>query len=283
MTLGTSVLTLARDRRAHLARLIEGLRRSHTAPDELIIVDMGGPRIECPETAFPIRVLPLTGPQLPLAQARNLAAGAAHHDTLVFLDVDCIPMAALLGRMRREIEKHDALLCAEIRYLPADAILEDWAEDGLLRHSITHPVRSFPVAGVWVEDNPGLFWSLAFAVRSGRFKQLGGFDARFTGYGAEDTDFGFRAKQAGIDLLFLGGVAAFHQHHDVFDPPLQHFHDIVRNAGIFHDIWNIWPMRGWLAAFAQLGLIDFDQDRLITLRPPSACEVERARQKHRCF
>lgn len=274
---GISVLTLGRGRRAHLARLIEGLCRSTTIPDELIIVDMGGPQIELPSAAFPIRVLLLKEGNLPLAQARNLAAAAAKYEMLLFLDIDCVPMAGLLGEIRAT-QHHDALLCAEVRYLAKDAIQDGWEEGGLLRNSITHPARSFPSAGVRRESNPGLFWSLVFAIRLDLFNDLGGFDERFTGYGAEDTDFGYRAKAAGIDLLFLGGPGAFHQHHDVFDPPLQHFRDIIRNAQIFYDRWKFWPMQSWLEAFARLDLICFDRGRIVTLRPPHASEMEMAKQ-----
>ncbi len=275
--MGLSVLTLARGRRQHLQRLIEGLCRSETAPDELIIVDMGGPAIECPAASFPIKVLALGDNHLPLAQARNRAASEARHELLIFLDVDCIPMAALLGSMHSALEKHNVLLCAEIHYMNEAAICDEWKEDSLLRDSKTHPVRDFPATGTRVEGNPGLFWSVAFAVRRALFKKLGGFDERFTGYGGEDTDFGFRAHQAGVKLLFLGGTGAFHQYHQTYEPPLQHFYDIVRNAEIFFKIWGVWPMKGWLESFESLGLIRLGDSEIITLRSPNTSEIEKAR------
>lgn len=274
-----SVLTLARGRRPHLQRLIEGLCRSEVAPDELIIVDMGGPAIECPAASFPIRILALRDNHLPLAQARNLAASEARHELLVFLDVDCIPMAALLGAIRGTLEKQNALLCAEIHYLKQAPDHDKWEEAALLRDSKTHPVRHFPAAGTRVERNPGLFWSLAFAVRRALFQNLGGFDERFTGYGGEDTDFGFRAHQSGVELLFLGGAGAFHQYHESYEPPLQHFADIIRNAEIFFTIWGVWPMKGWLDSFESLGLIRVEDDRIITNRSPNASEIEMARSQ----
>jgi GT2 family glycosyltransferase len=128
-----------------------------------------------------------------------------------------------------------------------------------------------------VEENAGLFWSLVFAIRSARFSALGGFDEAFTGYGAEDTDFGFRAKQAGLPLLFMGGAGAFHQHHDIFDPPVQHLADIVRNARLFYQRWKVWPMEGWLAAFKEMGLIARAGDMITLLRQPTIDEVAQAR------
>jgi len=271
--MGLSVLTLVRNRRLHLLRLIEGLCRSEIAPDELIVVDLGGPPIVLPVTTFQIRVVPLDSEPLPLARARNLAASLARYEILLFLDVDCIPMAKLLGLMSSTLDKHDALVCAQIHYLREAVTHCDWQEDVLLRDSMTHPVRAFPAQGIRVENNPGLFWSLAFGLKNSLFKTIGGFDERFVGYGAEDTDFGFRAREAAVKLLFLGGPGAFHQYHEVYDPPLQHFDDIVRNAELFFERWNVWPMHGWLDAFECLGLILRGRDKIIRVRSPNFLEL----------
>jgi hypothetical protein len=64
---------------------------------------------------------------------------------------------------------------------------------------------------------------------------------------------------SGHPVCFVGATA-YHQHHSVCNPPLNHFQAIVRNAKRFHQKWNIWPMESWLDAFAKQGLIDFDPD-----------------------
>lgn len=272
-----SVLTIVKDRPLHLAQLVEGLRRSAVQPDELIIVDMASsPPIRTGQAPFPIQILRLDRPGLPLAAARNAAAWAAGGDKLLFLDVDCIPMRALAGSMIECLALHDALVCAEIRYLGPDDARGEWREDDLLSRAQGHPVRQFPANGVRKEDNAGLFWSLAFGLHRQRFLDLGGFDEGFTGYGAEDTDFGFRARKAGLPLLFMGSAGAFHQYHDVFDPPLQHLTDIVRNARLFRARWKMWPMEGWLDAFETTGLIARCGDMIHLLRQPSDIEIERA-------
>jgi glycosyltransferase involved in cell wall biosynthesis len=273
-----SVLTIVKDRSTHLAQLIEGLRRSTHWPDELIIVDMAStPPINAEQAPFPIQILRLDGPGLPLAAARNSAARAASGDMLLFLDVDCIPMRALTGAIAQCLTDHDALICADIRYLGPDDARGKWEEADLLPRAQGHPVREFPTNGVRREDNAGLFWSLAFGLHRQRFFDLGGFDEAFTGYGGEDTDFGFRARAAGLPLLFMGGAGAFHQYHDVFDPPLQYLNDIVRNASLFRARWNIWPMEGWLNAFEGAGFIVRCGDMIHLLRQPSDLEIRRAR------
>jgi len=273
-----SVLTIVKNRSAHLAQLIEGLRRSTHCPDELIIVDMNSnPPIHAEQARFPIHVLRLDGPGLPLAAARNAAARATKGDKLLFLDVDCIPMRALTAAITQCLKDHDALICADIRYLGPDDARGEWEEADLLSRAHGHPVRHFPANGLRQEDNAGLFWSLAFGLHRQRFFDLGGFDEAFTGYGGEDTDFGFRAREAGLPLLFMGGAGAFHQYHDVFDPPLQHLNDIVRNANLFRKRWNIWPMEGWLDAFETAGLILRSGHGIHVLRQPSDVEIEHAR------
>ena len=141
-----------------------------------------------------------------------------------------------------------------------------------------HPTRSFPAAGTRQELNIGLFWSLAFAIRRQSFERIGGFDERFVGYGAEDTDFGFSAQRAGLPLIFVGGIPVFHQHHDGYDPPLQHFESIVLNAQLFHRKWHFWPMRGWLDAMAAIGLISFDDVQLRLLRMPELAEIQNSKK-----
>lgn len=272
--MSTSVLTIVRNRAGHLAQLVEGLRRSDAAPLELIVVDMGSTApVSVEDTAFPCRIERLDCEGLPLAAARNVAARVAKGDKLLFLDVDCIPMRGLVRAMTEVLDNGDALVCAQVRYLERNDARSDWDEADLLARSPGHPARRFPASGLRRIENAGLFWSLVFGIRRERYASLGGFDEAFTGYGAEDTDFGFRAKAAQVPLLFMGGPGAFHQHHDVFDPPLRHLDDIVRNARTFHRKWGTWPMEGWLRAFAHSGLVEWDDQRLIKLRDPTENEI----------
>ena len=160
-------------------------------------------------------------------------------------------------------------MCADVRYLGGGDASDEWEEGDLLARGHAHPVRSFPAHGLREESNPGLFWSLAFAVRKQRFKAIGGFDEGFVGYGGEDTDFGYRAAAAGLPLLFVGGAIACHQYHDSHEPPVQHVADIVRNATHFYARWRRWPMEGWLTAFAAMGLVEWSDDELVLRRLPT--------------
>jgi len=280
-TAAMSVLTLTKHRSEHLARLIEGLIRSHTAPRELIVVDMGGEWQAPPPHSFPIRVIEMTSAGLPLARARNAAAAAASSDHLLFLDVDCIPMRHLIDSLDDDLTATDAIICGEVRYLGPAELADDWQEESLRSVAQPHPVRRFPSEGLNRESNRGLFWSLLFGIRRSTFLDCGGFDEAYTGYGAEDTDFGFRAQQHGVDLYFSAGAGAFHQHHAVYDPPLQHFSDIVANATRFYRRWGFWPMAGWLEKFTEMGLIEPGSADMRILRTPTAAEIANARTLRR--
>ena len=95
-------------------------------------------------------------------------------------------------------------------------------------------------------------------MRRSDFDALGGFCEDYAGYGAEDTDLAFAARAAGMPLTWVGGAHAWHQHHPTQDPPTGHVRDIVRNARVFHRRWGCWPMVGWLTAFAEAGLVDWE-------------------------
>lgn len=274
-----SVLTLVKNRDAHLRNLVEGLQRTDMAPVELVIVDMSDTPVAHPAADFPVRLVRLATKGLPLAEARNLAASHAISPSLLFLDVDCIPGAGLVSAMADALNQRDALICAEIRYLNAgDATEGQWSDASLSAAGMSHPARRFPPAGLAAERNFGLFWSLAFGISASTFKRIGGFNEEFTGYGAEDTDFAFRARENELDLLFLGGTCAYHQHHGVFDPPLQHFEDIIRNARVFHENWGVWPMSGWLDAFVDRGFLIREGNRLSIIRYPTDRDIRDAKR-----
>ena len=276
--MSVSVVTLNKGRDAHLARLLEGLARG-TPPAECVVVEMGAEPPPLPDHGFPVRRIVLGVAGLPLARARNAGRRAASGDHLVYLDVDCIPSRDLVACLDDDLRQADGLICCEVRYLPAGAVTDEWTQGRLHEAGQSHPVRVFPKSGLEPTRNPGLFWSLAFGVRTETFDRLGGFDEAFDGYGAEDTDLAFRAAEAGVPVLLTARGEAYHQHHPACDPPLQHFDSIVANARRFHARHGLWPMDGWLDAFARLGHVskDWRADDLRVLRAPSPAEIAAVR------
>lgn len=281
-----TVCTLTRDRTSHLVNQVEGLLHSTVHPRAHVVAVMGGddPRPHVPSTPWETRFVDVGSASgtLPLAAARNAAVRAADTPGVVLLDVDCIPSSSLVASYGGALERFDGILMGGVRYLPPVAYVGMPREDRELHaRSERHPVRPDPPpAGVFERtDAYELFWSLSFAVRRRTMlDRLGGFDEGYGGYGAEDTDLAFRAREMGVPLAWLGGAWAYHQHHDTYDPPVQHVASIVGNARRFRAVWGRWPMEGWLTRFSHIGLVRWDPDgeTLELLREASTDELAAA-------
>ena len=146
------------------------------------------------------------------------------------------------------------MLCGPVTYLPP-APAGGWTRRDLARLRHPHPARPDPPAGTLRPGSPSQFWSLSFAVAAAAWRALPSFYEGYLGYGGEDTDFACSAAEAGADILFVGGADAFHQHHPVSSPPVEHLDDIVRNSAVFAQRHGQLPMGGWLDGFASRGLI----------------------------
>lgn len=269
-----NVITLVHGRREQLHNLLLGLERLTRVPDAVWVVFMN----EAPEPLqshrFHINSLRVDGDSgLPLAKARNQITRGNSSDRWVFLDIDCIPSSDLLRRYTAALDAESAALhLGEVRYLPKGANRDGWTESDLHDAAAIHPLAEF--RGAPGEPMPHhLFWSLNFACTGATFERIGGFDEGYEGYGAEDTDFAFRARDRGIPLLATDALA-YHQYHPTYRPPLNHFDAIIANALRFHEQWKTWPMDGWLQEFADRKLIQWNDDAITVLRRPTAEEVE---------
>ena len=259
-------VTVVHDRPDHLRR--QQLWLDRCAPGcSRVVVAMDDESVEATLESVPALVVHVDGEadRLPVARARNVGAQRAVEagaDTLVFLDVDCIPTPDLVTMYAEHLGER-MLLSGPVTYLPEGVLPPDDADPAwFAANRRPHPARPDPPYGTVVTGaDPDLFWSLSFAVTAATFEELGGFHEEYEGYGGEDTDLGWSARDAGMTLAWMGGADAFHQWHPVSDPPVEHVEDILRNGRIFFRRWGRWPMEGWLRALAELGMVQQQGDQ----------------------
>ncbi|GAA5112907.1 glycosyltransferase [Alloalcanivorax gelatiniphagus] len=260
-----AVVTIAHGRHDHLAAQHRSLARGSRLPDDYVVVAMDDDAIvERREGALTSRVVRTgrgAGNSLPLATARNhgvSAALAGGADVVVLLDVDCLAGVRLVAAYGDVVaSRPESIWSGPVTYLP-EAPPEGYPEDptDLAHWDDPHPARPRPLPGELAHSaDPDLFWSLSFAVHRDTWTRTGGFCEDYTGYGGEDTDFARTAIAVGVDLGWVGSARAYHQHHPVSSPPVEHLDDILRNGRLFHERWGEWPMRGWLEKFEEQGLV----------------------------
>ena len=265
-----AVVTIVRGRHQHLRRQLAAVALLDPQPMLHVVVGMGDPELPAiidasagPPTRF---VQQPVVRRLPLAASRNrgVAEAAARGATAVaLLDVDCIPApsyagdyAAVLTALRAQ--PGPVVVSGRVRYLPEGLADEDHDMPTLERIGEDNALRILPETNDPVQGDHNMLWSLNLAATVQDWDGVGGFDQRYEGYGAEDTDFGQRLKQAGGAMWWTRNACAFHQWHPVSRPPVEHIADIVTNANLFHSIWGSYPMGGWLKEFERRGLVRQD-------------------------
>lgn len=257
-----AVVTTAHGRHDHLRRQRRSLAAGTRPPDLHVVVAMGDPDLAevVAEEPLPTVVLPVATDAcgLPLARARNLGmarAAAAGCDVLVGLDVDCLAGPHLLTGYADAVRSEPRTVWSgPVTYL-APGVLP---RGGAAMAALDSPHRARPAPGRGERHgggDPDLFWSLSYAVSTAAWRELGGYHEEYVGYGCEDTDLGRTAAARGIGLGWTGDARAYHQHHPVSDPPVEHLDALLRNARTFHRRWGEWPARGWFEAFESLGLV----------------------------
>ena len=194
---------------------------------EVVIVDDGSRTPLAAPTAGPleVRVVHQEDRGFGLARARNTGARAADSEILVFLDCDMMPEAGWLAEHARwHHAACDALTLGFRAHVEVDGIDADSVRTraGSLADLFADRPSDRPV---WVEyhmtrtreltsDADDLFRVVTggnLGVSRSFFESVGGYDETFTQWGAEDTEFGYRAYTMGGLLVPARDAMCWHQ------------------------------------------------------------------------
>jgi GT2 family glycosyltransferase len=209
---------------AKLAVTLVGLAGQHHPIDqiEVIVVDDGSdPPLAIDSPPIPVTVLHQPRDGFGAGRARNLGARHASHDIVLFLDADMVPDP---GWVRAHAGWHAAyrdLLTVGFR-THADLDGLPVADGGRIVELLGDRPTQVPE---WIEkhmerteeltsEDDDLFRVVTagnFGISKALFGRIGGFDERFTSWGAEDTELGYRAFTAGAVLVPVRDAHCWHQ------------------------------------------------------------------------
>ena len=257
------MVTIVRGRLDHLCRQGWGLAAQDEPHLEWVVVRMGGPDPRPalldphPEPVL-VEMDVEAGAPLPLAAARNAGIAAASTPTVVLLDVDAVPGPTTVRRYADAVASTGGVVAGPVSYLPAGVPASPVDLGTMPAAGTPHAARPVPEDGELVaEDRWELLWTVSMAAPAQLLRAVGGFDERYTGYGAEDTDMAMRLRATRAPLHWVGGAWVYHQHHDEVGRR-DRVPDIVRNASLFRSVWGWWPMDGWLRELAAEGRVEWD-------------------------
>lgn len=181
---------------------LEALRRSSFRDYELLVVDDGSTddsRATAEKSGA--RLLRTRGQQGP-AVARNLGAGQARGEFLLFLDADCSVGPETLSQAASELRDGEALDALFGSYDDEPAAPGWVAQYKNLQHHWVHQQGS---------PDASTFWAGCGAVRRRVFLDLGGFDeARYPRPTIEDIELGYRLRASGRRIRLAREVQVKH-------------------------------------------------------------------------
>jgi peptidoglycan/xylan/chitin deacetylase (PgdA/CDA1 family)/glycosyltransferase involved in cell wall biosynthesis len=211
-----TVVVPTHDRREVVVRTVRALERQLVRDFDVIVVDDGSTdgtaaALRGLHTPFPLTVIEQKN--LGAAAARNAGAALAQADILLFLDDDMEADARLLAEHERSLADGADIVLGHVPLHPdsppnlLSSGVGRWAERRRARLSAAGEV-------------PGLeMLTGQMSISRESFEALGGFDTGFTRdgmFGGEDRDFGYRAAEAGLRIVF-NEAAVSHQYF-VVDP-----------------------------------------------------------------
>jgi len=191
---------------------------------EVIVVDDGSdPPLTVESPPRPVTVLRQERRGFGAGRARNLGAAKAAHEIVLFLDADMAPDPGWVGAHAAWHASYRDVVTLGFR---THADFTDVSPSDLGGRSIAEVLGDRPTqVPEWIEqhmvrtddltsDHDDLFRVVTagnLGVSRSLFTRIGGFDERFTSWGAEDTELGYRAFTAGALLVPVRAAHCWHQ------------------------------------------------------------------------
>jgi GT2 family glycosyltransferase len=144
-----------------------------------------------------------------LARGRNVGIARARGEIIMFMDDDVLATPGLLSAHVRFHRQHPRAIC----------------RGGVIN------VASFdslpPARYSWRNYSGAYFWTTNVSAPLALVREAGGFDERFSEYGWEDLELGYRLRRMGVPSILASDALVFH-----YKPPAapQAFAGMVRQA-----------------------------------------------------
>jgi GT2 family glycosyltransferase len=194
-----SVIVPVRDGRATLPRCLAAIFASRGLPPyEVLVVDDGSRDGSAEDAArFPCRLVRLPRGR-GAAAARNEGARQARGEVIAFVDADVIVGPGTLAVLVGALAEAPAVFAT----YDQEPVHRNFAT--LLYHALS--LRSLRDTG----ERVPVFYSYCAALRVSLFREMGGFDTRFTGATFEDVELGWRLAQRGLYSRHLRDLRVRH-------------------------------------------------------------------------
>lgn len=220
--LETSVIIPVRNQKETLLAALNSLKKQIRRPRvfEIVICDddsTDGTGDVVKRLRFPIFFKYfINKPALGRAANRDQGVARSVGKRIIFIDGDMVPDNNFIFNMVKENDS-DYVKLGRVLPSPKEKLT------GIEEYLYSRGRYVFDEDGI---DIPGRFFtSNNFCIDRDMYKQIGGFDTKFTGWGGEDIDFGLRLEKAGIPIKNCVKAITHHYHKRTLKDMIADFHE----------------------------------------------------------